>query len=111
MTIKPDIQSTINSSLEAYSSIISINDTTSTKIANAQIKTDGRPNRIFFSVNNPDRKNSIFIKLQAASIDNNKIGIIVGPKGYWEMPIDNIYKGEISVISDNDSFDIYVTEY
>ena len=72
--------------------------------------------RIFvnLSVNNdiiPENVTKVWIKLQAASIDNLKKGILLMPGGTWEMPTDNRYTGEISAISDDRDILIYTSEY
>lgn len=71
--------------------------------------------RVYFSVNNGNGSEACWIKLQAASVDDVKKGIFLAEKGegmtFWEMPEDNIYTGEISVIRENSNVDVYVTEY
>ena len=63
---------------------------------------------------------NVYIKLQAASVDNVKAGIILSRRTIgndkfdifrWDMTPDNIYTGEISIISDVGTVDIHVTEY
>lgn len=83
---------------------ISLNASTSTVIAVANTK------RIFFAVSN-DSNQKIWLKLQAAGIDNLKKGIPLGKGGHWEMPIQNIYTGEISAIADVGIPNVSVTEY
>ena len=95
---------------------VNLNSSTAVKLA------DANPNRIFFNVNiNGNASDtSIFIKLQAASVDNDKCGIWIGRrldedgsyfKVDWEMPSDNIYTGEISAIMQSGNYTVYVTEY
>lgn len=87
---------------------ITINSTTSTVIAAAN------PDRISFRVDNNEADKGAWVKLQAASVDNQKKGIwLKGDKteSAYIMDPDNIYTGEISAIGDSDSFDLYVTEY
>jgi len=73
------------------------------------------PKRIAFYVTNNNATDPVWIKLQAASVDNDKKGIILGKKAeppkHWDMPSDNIYTGEISAIADSGTPTIYVTEY
>ncbi len=65
--------------------------------------------RIYIAIS-PLKKN-VFVKLQAASVDNVKKGIFI-PRGFtYELPVDNIYTGEISVIAESGNADVYVTEY
>lgn len=82
---------------------------TSVKIA------DANPDRIFFCVNNDDGVQAVFIKLQAASIDNIAKGIFLtrktGSHIAWQMPSDNIYTGEISAIAVAGTPSVFVTEY
>lgn len=97
------------------SDAISLNSSISTKIA------DANPNRISFRVNIDGimgimDANSIFIKLQAASIDDVKKGMWIGRQGNifevgWTMPSDEKYLGEISAIALNGTPDVFVTEY
>jgi len=84
---------------------ITINTSTSTTIAVAN------PDRLFFCVNNNNAANGAWIKLQAASVDNDAKGIFVLSKDSWQMPVDNIYTGEISAVADNTSDDLFYTEY
>ena len=86
------------------SSAISLNSTTSTTILSANSM------RIFVNISNESAQD-VWIKLQAASVDNNKKWIMIFKWTNWQMPTDNIYTGEISAIWAFDSPDIYVTEY
>ena len=88
---------------------ITLNATTSTVIAVANA------DRIFFHVDNNFSDKAVWIKLQAAGVDNDDKGIFLNEKEKgatkWEMPPDNIYTGEISAIADDGNPTIYVTEY
>lgn len=86
------------------SAAIALNTSTSTKIV------DANGNRMFVSITN-DSINNIWIKLQAASVDNNKTGIKLRRRSVWEMPVDNMYTGEISAISEAGTPDVFITEY
>lgn len=111
MTLK--IGRNINTNdIAIVSSSIALNAVTSTKIA------DANPDRIAFivSVDGIMGNSSIFIKLQAASADNDIKGIWVGRQGVvfktdWSMPNDNIYTGEISAIITGGMASVFVTEY
>jgi len=101
---------TANTNNEATITVVVLNSSTSTVIAAAN------EDRVFFHVNNgiePDK--ACWIKLHAAIIDNTKHGMVVheGQKGtgFWEMPSDNIYTGEISAIAEDTPCTVYVTEY
>lgn len=87
------------------SSAIMVNSTTSVTVRPAN------QGRIFFCVNNNNSANGVWIKLQAASVDDDKKGIFIPARESWPMPVDNIYTGEISAIADTDNPDVYVTEY
>ena len=98
------------------SSAIALNAATSTLIAAAN------PDRIFFSINMDCDLTTrcVFIKLQAASVDNDVKGILLqrdfsgndaAYRAYWEMPSDTVYTGEISAITASATTDIFVTEY
>lgn len=100
------------STIATISSAIPLSSSNSRKIA------DANPNRIAFRANIDGimGADSIFIKLQAASIDNDKKGIWIGRQGNvfeigWTMPSDNIYLGEISAIALSGAPDVFVTEY
>lgn len=88
---------------------IELNAVTSAKIADAK-PVGSVPARTVFMVSNPSNEN-IWIKLQAAAVDNDKKGIYIPRGGYWEMTPDNIYTGEISAIAESETPNIYVTEY
>jgi len=83
----------------------SVTTVTSVKISDADTS------RIFFCVNNNNSSDAIWIKLQAASVDNDKKGIFVAKQTSWIMPVDNVYTGEISCIADNTTTDVFITEY
>ena len=88
---------------------ITLNSTTSTVILAAN------PNRMSFDVNNNFSNQAAWVKMQAASTDNDKKGIFLNKKNAgissWSMSPDNIYTGEISAIADSGSPTVYVTEY
>jgi hypothetical protein len=96
--------------ISAISSAISLNDTTSTTLSVANSE------RIFWAVSIPTAAGpgltvQIWLKLQSASIDNDKKGINLSSGDYWEMPVDNIYTGEISAIVENGTEDVFITEF
>ena len=86
------------------SDAITLNASTSVtiKVANTS--------RIYFRFDNTSNKN-VWLKLQAASVDDDKKGFFVDKGGYWRMPVDTIYTGEISAIADVGSPDVFYTEY
>lgn len=60
------------------------------------------------------RQRDVFVRFIPASEEpNNKKGILVPRNNTYELPTDNIYTGEISVITvqGNQSASIYVTEF
>jgi len=83
---------------------ITLNSSTTTTISTADA------NRIFFAVST-DSSLAFWLKLQAASVDDDKDGLFMPACAYWEMPTDNVYTGEISAIADSGSPKVYVTEY
>ena len=83
---------------------------TSVKIA------DANPNRVFFRVDNNFNNVGVWVKLQAASVDDDMKGIALQPlnirgRTSWEMSPDNIYTGEICAIADSGTPTVFVTEY
>lgn len=94
---------TRSSNSSVISSIV-LNNTTAVKISDANV------DRTFFVVSNNSGQD-IWIKLQAAAINNNKNGMFLFRRTIYEMPIENVYKGEISAIADNGDPTIFITEY
>ena len=100
----------VNTNDEAkIGSAITITSGVSVKIADANL------NRIAFSVHTDGDNQAVWIKLQPASIDNDKKGIWVeakiGALNFWTMPSDNIYTGEISAIANGGNVNVFTTEY
>ena len=93
----------------AVNSPVAVSSVVSTKIA------DANDDRMFVCINNNNASESVWIKLQAASVDNDKKGIWLNKKGLtpssFVFPPDNIYTGEICAIADGGSPNVYVTEY
>lgn len=91
------------------SSAISVGSSTSVKVAGANV------NRCFFYVTIGDTTDDAWVKLQAASVDNDQKGIFIMKSedgdNFWEMPSGSIYTGEICMIADAGTLDAYVTEY
>ena len=86
------------------SSAISLNTSTSVLVQASNI------DRIYFSISSPD-SHAIWLKLQAASVDNDKKGIYIPKNGFWEMQPDDKYTGEICAIADTGTPSVYTTEY
>ncbi len=88
---------------------ITLNDSTSVMVIAANPSRRG----LHVNCNFPDKAS--WVKLQAASVDNDKKGIFLNEKEkgvtHWDMPSDRIYTGEISAIADSGTPVIYVTEY
>jgi len=103
MTRKIGRTRNFNDEAVVTSSIV-LSSTTSTTISSTN------EHRIFFFVQNNSNIN-LFIKLQEASLDDDKKGIKLSAGDAWEMPTDNIYRGEISGIAEVDSPEVLVTEY
>lgn len=85
------------------SSMISVGSVTSVTLAPAN------NTRIYLEIT--VRKKDMWVKLQAASVDNIAKGISILRDGSFEMTPDNMYTGEISGITDGGTAEIYVTEY
>jgi len=103
------MKSGIRTLAELISGGIALNTATSIKIA------DANPDRTFFNVNTDGDNQAVWIKLQAAEVDNDKKGIWIeakiGALNSWQMPTDAIYTGEICAISNSGTPKVFVTEY
>ncbi len=88
---------------------ITLNISTSVKIA------DANEDRIYFSAECNAETASAWLKLQAATVDDDKKGLFLTKVSLgrfcWKMPSDNIYTGEISAIAQIGNPKIFVTEY
>lgn len=82
---------------------VTLNSTTATKVLDAN---DDRINAEVMNFSN----HFIFIKEQAASVDNVKTGEPVAPWGNYKTRPDNMYTGEISAISLEGSPVVYPKE-
>lgn len=82
---------------------VTLNSTTAVKIL------DSNDDRIVVRIFNFSN-HFIFIKEQAASVDNLKVGEPIPPWGTYELGRDNIYTGEISGITLEDSVVVYPKE-
>lgn len=99
-----DILNSINNiDTATLSSAITLNTTTSTKIA------DAFPDRRSILISN-NSSQDVWIKFQATTVDNDKKGIFLFKRSVYEMP-KGMYSGEISAISDSGSPEIFITEY
>ena len=67
--------------------------------------------RNFFGFSNCSIQSDVWLKLQAASVDDDKKGIFVAKKSYWEMPSKDKYYGEISAIAVVDAPCVNTTEF
>lgn len=70
---------------------------------------EANPTRIYVGISNLNK--DMFIKLQAATEDNDQKGIFVPRGTFYELPTDNMYTGEISGITVVGSTSVHVTEY
>ncbi len=82
---------------------IVLNTTTSTIISLPN------PDRIGFYISN-DNPLDMWIKFQAASVDNLKKGIFLPKNSIYEMPPEK-YTGEVSAIADTAAITVFITEY
>lgn len=85
------------------SAAIALNASTSTTVQAANV------DRIDFTFSNPSNKD-VWLKRQAASVDNDKKGIFVPRNGFYEIPTDNVYTGEYSAIAVSGSPEVYTDE-
>lgn len=83
---------------------VSLNSSTATKIL------DANPARCLYRITNNSALD-IWIKEQAASVDNLKQGFIVFAGTTYESPPDTMYQGEISAIAVAGSPSITPMEY
>lgn len=88
------IGANINKSDEPENNSVSVDSATAVTLVPA------KANRIYLSVSNSNNQ-SVWVKYQASSIDNVKTGIYILPGGHWEMPEQDKYTGEVSVIMAN----------
>lgn len=105
-----------NTNDQAVQTRITINSATAVKLV------DPNPDRIYFSVCLAPALNDVdaYIRLYPTADNNDKVGEVLTRtisgnnslfRSSWQMPVDTIYTGEISAISDAGSFDVIVTEY
>jgi len=85
------------------SDAIALNSTTSVVVQSAN------DDRLEFTFSNPSSK-QVWLKFQAASVDNDKKGIVVFARTDYEMPRGK-YLGEISAIAESGTPDVYTVEY
>ena len=93
-----------NQSATAATVDYALNASTSLKVKDASTTF------IHCSISN-DTTVGVWLKLQAASVDNVKTGIFIDRGDYWEMPIGALYTGEISAIAESGTPTINVTVY
>lgn len=103
------IERTTNRNTQAQVAVTALNDATAVVIASADA------DRIYFQVNHDNAAMGVWIRLYPAAQDNDKRGIFLTPKTgssvTWEMPVDNVYVGEISAIAEVGNPNAYTTEY
>lgn len=80
----------------AVTDVVNVNSST------AQTLVAANPDRIGLIVSN-DSNQELWIRYYPAADDNDQKGIFLenNRSGHWEMPTDNIYTGEVSVIMDS----------
>lgn len=83
---------------------VALNSSTSTILKTASTDFIG-----FFVSNGSTEE--VWIKLQAASVDNDKKGIYLRSGAFYEMPLGQKYTGEISAISNSGTPNVDVTVY
>lgn len=82
---------------------VTLNSSTATKIL------DANDDRISYTISNPNSQD-VWIKEQAATVDNLKQGKILFKRSVYESPTDNIYTGEVSAISVSGSPSVFPGE-
>lgn len=95
---------TRNTTTTATQAAVTINSSTSAKIVDLNL------DRVYLRIDNVGNQ-GVHLKLQAAAVDNLKVGIYIPSDGFWEMPTDNIYTGEVSGIAASDGPTVHYTEY
>lgn len=100
----------VNTKAEALiAAPVTVTNAASVKIA------DANPDRMFFCVHTDGDNKAVWVKLQPATVDNDKKGIWVeakiGALNFWQMIPDNIYTGEISAIANGGDVNVFITEY
>ena len=93
-----------NTSDEAETNTTALNDTTATKIKDAGFAF------VRLEIVNESNKD-VYIKLQAATIDNLKEGEFLPRGSVWEMPADQPYIGERSAIAVSGAPSVTVNMY
>jgi len=85
-----------------------LNSNTATKIVDAI----ALPDQLFtnLTISNPSSQD-VWIKFQAATVDNDKKGKILFKRSTYERPPLDVYHGEISAIAVNGSPTIFVSQY
>lgn len=84
--------------------VVTVNSGTSTTLVPADNQ------RTYLEISNPSNQD-VWIKLQAASVDNIKTGILLPPSERWRMGDNDKYTGEVSAIMNiGGSKDIHITE-
>lgn len=104
MSAAKNVGRTFNRSDEASQGTVALNSATAVTVAVANAT------RISFRFDNPSNQ-GVWLKLQAASIDNVKTGIFVEKGEPWPMDRDNPYTGEISAIAAFGNPSVTFTEY
>lgn len=98
------IGSTRNFNAVASTTVVALNASTAVKIA------DARDDRIYLYISN-ESAFTIYIKTQASTVDNLKVGIRILKNDAYEFPVGNMYTGEVSAISMTDNPDVTVVEW
>jgi len=97
------IRSNSTSATATLSSAITVNDATSTTLLSVN------EDRIYIAITATD--NNMWLKLQAASVDDDKKGIFIPKNFTYELFPRAIYTGEISGIGDTATAMAYTTEF
>lgn len=98
----------LDGDVDRISDAILLNATTSVKIADAKVDNEARRTTV---ISNPSNV-GVFVKEQAASVDDDKKGIYLPAKSRLTLyDTGTVYNGEMSAIAEFNNPDIYVVEH
>lgn len=105
-----------NTNDEATVTTVTLNSVTATTVAASNVDRISFLASLDAGITNVD----VFIRYYPAATDNNQAGYLIARRTAnndafffpnHEMPVDNIYTGEISAITASGTVDIHITEY
>ena len=109
MTNKTIGQSTAHTNSAIIYDAVSVGSLASVKILDPEIVSEGQnPQRMGIIVSTLGK--AVFIKFQAAAVDNDKKGIYLGKEATIVLDVEDMYFGEVSAIAISGTAKVYVTE-